>query len=100
MPVAVMGFLLNVLSVIGAVNGRAPRRAQGVQLFGGLPHGAHVGGAGLHGRDDVVVARAAAQVALEPFADGVLVELAALAFAPESTAAMIMPGVQKPHCRP
>src|SRR6185436_5696631 len=49
------------------------------RLFGSLPHAAHGGGTGAHGGDDVVVARAAAQVALEALAHRVLVEIAALA---------------------
>ena len=36
---------------------------------------AHGGGAGSHGGDDVVIARAAAQVALEALAHGVLVDI-------------------------
>src|SRR3990172_913007 len=53
--------------------------APGSGLFGGLAHAAHIGGGCFHGGDDVVVAGAAAQVALEPLADGVVVELAARA---------------------
>src|SRR5438552_1825125 len=74
-PVSAMAFLLEIGSC-----STARRRLVVMQreLFRGLPHGAHIGRAGLHGGDDVVVARAAAQVALEPLADGVLVELPAL----------------------
>ena len=59
----------------------------------------HGRGAGLDGTDDVVIAGAAADVTLELVADGRLVELWAEA-ADHVTAVMIIPGVQKPHCRP
>src|SRR5581483_7293538 len=97
MPVAVTGVLLLVsmpprgflpadwsfgvegrLGCPGRGSAGGPRGERSA-LFRGLPHAAgHGRGARFHGGDDVVVARAAAQVALEPLADGVLVEVAAL----------------------
>jgi hypothetical protein len=64
-------------------------------------HACHGGGGSRLDRlDDVVVAGAAADVAFELVADGLLIESLAPWRLIMSTAAMIMPGVQKPHCRP
>jgi hypothetical protein len=52
----------------------------------------------LHGLDDVLVARATAQVAFEQLANFALVGFGW--FLHRSTALMTMPGVQKPHCKP
>ena len=59
----------------------------------------HRGGALLHRLDDVVIAGAAAQIAVEPFAHRPSRRGFGLRCA-RSIALMTMPGVQKPHCRP
>ena len=60
--------------------------------------GAHLRRRVLNGLDDVLVARAPAQVAGDAEADLLLARVGVLLQQP--VARMIMPGVQKPHCRP
>ena len=67
-------------------------------LLGRLLEGRRAAGSGHDRLDDVVVAGAAAEIALEPLAHLALARVQ-LCFS-RSTALMIMPGVQKPHCSP
>src|SRR5262245_47394888 len=75
-PVALTGILLGCS--IGLLLPPADRRRK-ASLLGGLAHAAHAGRARPHGGDDVVIAGTAAQVAFQPLAHRVLVELVALA---------------------